>query len=414
MALENATMAVADLGALAVGLAVTKALEVVEKNSTIALADMGVESSAPKEGEVPPIAKEQPFYGAVDIEYELLGCFPRSEDDPPDEIGELRDLKCKDLKNDTLGCRSGLPFFRLAVEPSGAVGTCFRFCAAKGLDYFGLTAGHTECRCGASEANAAVWRYELEDWRVRALQFNLSAKDVNASKANECEGKHDFTVYRYVGWMEQPEAGGVPWLLLENSPEDVDYVQTLVRGSPLKHGKTASRGSKPQPWPQRFGVPGVRVPYVLDPGLEETTKASLEHAMKEWSYKTAGCVQFYEANPKRTKAKVWVEVTGEFADVCGPMTPGYPADGQGDTRLYLGSCATAGDGPLVLHALGAVLGLDGNIDIPWTGQGGLSKEAATEALQLYPCHGEQDAALGLVQHSSKLQAAAGNGSHSVC
>lgn len=350
---------------------------------------------------------QTPFLGTVDIEYQRLGCFPRYKDDM-DAITGLRDVRCANHLAGEPGvpCRSGLPFYRLLVEKDAGPGACFRFCTSKGLDLFGLTGGGIECRCGASEANAAVWRYKNEEQGFEALQLDtgLHSGDVDrAAVGAACGG---IEVFRYVGWMEQSAAGGVPWLLMEASPTDVAYIDGIVHGtqeilnatevsdaSGLINNPKAEHGAG-KLWPQIYGVVGIRVFYEFAEDVGPEAIDAFDRARKEWSFKTANCVRFVEASgAQKDRARLFVDTV----EGCGPDAPGFP--GQGEARRFdLGACSTERDLGRLAHELGVVLG----ITSPWAGQGGLGREAAATALMEYPCHGERDSARSFFQRDHSM------------
>jgi len=330
-----------------------------------------------------------PLVGSVDIEYRRLGCFPRASDDK-DVLTKLRDTLCVTYSGSGT-CRGGLPFYRMVlVDPNGAQGQCFRFCASKGLDLFGLVDGNSECRCGATEANAAVWRYKHEEDMNQPLQLDLSQR-INGSSEAACE-RSDLEVFQYDGWMERPAAGGVPWLLMEASPQDVEYIDGIVHGTEIKSIGAAEKlpaGLVNNPegtsgvgklWPQVFGVAGVRVFYVFDEQVDASMRSVFLTAAEEWNFKSSGCVQLVEAKGSQKHHSRLVVGT---AEACGPSGPGYP--GQGEPMPFsLGACGTERDVNRVVKEIALVLDLQ--LPLP-------------SALAAYPCHGERDAARSFFQKS---------------
>merc|ERR1719333_606083 len=61
----------------------------------------------------------------------------------------------------------------------------------------------------------------------RGLLLNMSAV-THSSEDEPCSGTEGF---RYLGWLEREQAEGVPWVLIQASPEDVSYVDSIVRGT---------------------------------------------------------------------------------------------------------------------------------------------------------------------------------------
>merc|ERR1719235_3081861 len=105
-----------------------------------------------------------------------------------------------------------------------------------------------ECRCGASEGNAAVWHHiKNTDVSGSPLQLDLSTA-LSTSQTEPCSA---IEVYRYIGWMEMPEAGGVPWALQEPSVLDTLYIDSIVHGSPHPV-LSPSVITAPKTWPQKL------------------------------------------------------------------------------------------------------------------------------------------------------------------
>merc|ERR1719272_78396 len=226
-----------------------------------------------------------------------------------------------------------LPFYRLPLAQDATAGQCFRFCASKGLDLFGLVGNRTECRCGASEANAAVWRYKHDDDGNQALELDTSIADRSGPSEGHCGSGVE--VYRYIGWMERPAAGGVPWLLMESSPADIAYIDGIVHGEEvaaatgpsvpgLVNNPEAQRGTGKM-WPQVFAVVGIRVFYQFAEELDPTMRSTFEKAALEFASQTGECVRFVPAIGSQSKhSRVFVDAD----DACGPDAPGYPGPGE--------------------------------------------------------------------------------------
>mmetsp|Transcript_155351 Transcript_155351/g.289872 ORF Transcript_155351/g.289872 Transcript_155351/m.289872 type:complete len:493 (+) Transcript_155351:62-1540(+) len=152
-------------------------------------------------------------------QFESLGCFPMSRDDN-DDLGELHDMKCAKASKSQIGlCRSGMPFYRLQVT-GNLVKKCFHFCASKGLDLFGLHG--SECRCGATQTNAAVWG---DSWLTvrEGLTLNFSQSLYSGGDLSQCGSMR---VFRYIGWLSAAPGQG----LTERTEEDEAYIQAVVKG----------------------------------------------------------------------------------------------------------------------------------------------------------------------------------------
>jgi len=173
----------------------------------------------------------------VDMEYEEVGCFPLSKGDAaaktlhcdcdtgdgPRTTDTLRDYTCMEhVSQGSQGgpCRSGLPFYRLHMDRSLAVGLCFRFCSSKGLDLFGLVGG-IECRCGATYANSKFWGYAVDPPEGLVLDTGTKLKTCSAESVH---------VYRYTGWMKYEGADGVQQAMLDLGPTDKEYIASVISG----------------------------------------------------------------------------------------------------------------------------------------------------------------------------------------
>lgn len=324
-------------------------------------------------------AMGRPFAGFVNLEYIKLGCFERSPGDD-DAIGDFRDKTCANTGNNSgAPCRSGLPFYRSTVESDAAVDQCFRLCTSKGLDVFGVLNQRTECRCGATDANEAVWR-KWKSWAIsRGLPWAYQSP-VDPSGDGVCRGVE---VYRYVGWLEEPESEGISRLLLQTSLRDVQYIDAVVRAEKQPAPQIGHAMASAPPgthmavtgafWPRVKG--GGSLPYRFAPEVETPAKHAFLYAAKEWAYLTNDCVKFREVqNPADARLVV------SDGTKCGPDAPGYP--GEGEVRqLHLGGCDSVLSLVSVFHALGAVLGLA----VPWEGQGGVDPESGREVIRAYDC-----------------------------
>lgn len=338
----------------------------------------------------------EPFAGEVSMEYERLGCLHSSSDETS---GDLRDLKCMDAKADANAtCRGGLPFFNQKVEPSGAVEACFRFCVSKALDLFGISVvTNTEgilvkrspyCRCGASSTNEAIWGQYLETSMSRGLQLNMS--DVKmTSEDDSCDGTQ---VFRYIGWLEREQSEGVPWVVIQASPEDVAYVDSIVQGKTVAAVKshTSIVEQKGDLWPAPGAAASaaaagrVVVTYSFN-FVDPLAKRMFWRAAQEWNYRTVGCIRFVE-----TKGAAELEVNNGDQAACGPAAMGYPGKGKVG-QLQLGGCDDQRKLDLVVHALAGVLGFD--VPLGYGGQGALSPEHTNGILEAYKCPVQRTTAL---------------------
>eukprot|EP00913_Durusdinium_trenchii_P007353 g6912.t1 len=84
---------------------------------------------------------------------------------------------------------------------------CFRFCAQRGLDLFGILGG--ECRCGASVLNEDVWHWETP-------QPGLTLPWSELEKCSETSAR----AYRYTA-------------LISMSQDDVAYVDSVAKGQKI-------------------------------------------------------------------------------------------------------------------------------------------------------------------------------------
>lgn len=340
---------------------------------------------------------ERPFAGYVDLEYTRLGCYPRSSDDK-DSISELRDDTCSSAKEKyEEPCRSNLPFFRVKVESDGAVDQCFTFCTQKGLDVFGLLDERTECRCGATPENVALWGKWATLAATRKLVWNYPT-----AKKDSGDGKcHEVEVYRYTGWLEEPEADGVSRLLIRASLRDVQYIDKIVRGdaAPASPGL----GNVAMPANQQLAVigklwPSSKVPFAFAPELDQPGRHAFLQAAKVWSYYTFDCVTFKEV----TSANARLEISSSGSE-CGPDEPGYPGDESIVVKkrfLSLAGCGNVLHLQHVVQAIGSVLGLAINGE----GQEGLNPASIKKVMEKYKCYKDEKS----VAQSSFAQSARGS------
>lgn len=321
----------------------------------------------------------EPFAGEVSMEYERLGCLPLGTDNS--FVIDSRDLKCMHdgIADAKSPCRGGLPFFSQKVDKTSAVEACFRFCASKALDLFGLsplqsiTAEHTECRCGASDPNQAIWGPYLDSSLARGLHMNMSAVQRTSEDA-PCTGAQ---VFRYIGWLEREQAEGIPWVLIQASPEDIAYVDSIVQGKqiPVVTSTASKVEQKGSLWPHSSaGKGGVIVSYSFAENFDPLAKRMFWRAATEWNYRSIGCIRFDESP---TNAKLTVDLSD--AAKCGPDSKGYHGPNGG--VLQLGGCHDQRKLDRIVHALAGVLGFD----VPYGGQGALSPEHTNGILKAYDC-----------------------------
>jgi len=165
-----------------------------------------------------------PHEGRVRIEHRRLGCFPRARGDTDDEES-FEDLACISAARRGSAqepCRSGMPFFRLALQREQSYLDCFTFCLSKGLDLSGVVhsnrTGRSECRCGATEANEAAWHR-----RKPPAGLLLSAGAAVPQDDERCE----VLVWQYTGPLEDK---AVPTMLTQLSVGDEAYLDAIAEG----------------------------------------------------------------------------------------------------------------------------------------------------------------------------------------
>jgi hypothetical protein len=154
----------------------------------------------------------------------MVGCFPRAAGDT-DDRESFQDLTCVSAARRNSSqepCRSGMPFFRLLMQPDQSYLDCFTFCLSKGLDLAGLVhselAGGSECRCGATEANKAAWHGEIPPSGLLLP---------NGSAVPEGSERCKMLVWQYTGPLEDD---AVPTVLMELSVSDEAYIDGIAVG----------------------------------------------------------------------------------------------------------------------------------------------------------------------------------------
>lgn len=342
-------------------------------------------------------AGERPFAGYVNLEYVRLGCFARASDDK-DPISELRDKFCKGGPTRE-PCRSNLPFFRTKVEPDVASDECFSFCTSKGFDVFGLLDDRTECRCGATKENVAIWGKWITVATNREIVWNYPEPIASASGDGRC---NQVEVYRYAGWLEEPEADGVSPLLLRASLRDVQYIDSLVRGD--KAPATPSLGNVAIPANQHLAKigdlwPAGEVNFAFMPELDQPGRHAFLQAAKVWSYFSFDCVTFKEVKAPVSQLEVSSSGIGNketSLGQCGPDEVGYPGEGK-KRLLSLAGCGNVLHLHHVVQAIGNVLGLA--VDVEGSG---LEPETIKKVLETYKCYGDKSSSFAQTQQGSTL------------
>jgi hypothetical protein len=164
--------------------------------------------------EKPPIA---PVGGVHHSFFGPVGCFMLADaDDGADSSAPLYDSTCMTWANDTK-CRSGLPFFR--NSEAAAPEECFHFCIKFGLDVFGI-ANYSECRCGATKVNYAIWHNHQPR---SSLIFDTKALQSLHQHYNKCQ----LRIFRYLGYFEM---GSVPQHFLHPHIQTTTYIDSVVAG----------------------------------------------------------------------------------------------------------------------------------------------------------------------------------------
>jgi len=154
-------------------------------------------------------------------QFESLGCFPKSVHDD-DTLSELHDQRCslRDYiySTSSVPCRSGLPFFRYALDRDSQHPEveCFNFCTSKGLDLFGIHG--SECRCGATQSNP-VWG---DHWFPAGNFLSIDFSKILGSHGVPCH-TDNWSIYRYIGWLEGDKE------LQSRNAEDTSYINSIIK-----------------------------------------------------------------------------------------------------------------------------------------------------------------------------------------
>jgi hypothetical protein len=161
------------------------------------------------------------------IGHSLVGCVAVDQAEPDDMADHTYDDDhCAAWSSKTKRCRSGLPFYRWRLLEDQGYLDCFRFCLSKGLDVFGTARQGTECRCGASKANARVWgEPPLAEYYDGLVAPSAEDADVTETLA----GPSCVPVWAYTG--ERDSSGGVPDFLLFLTEQDEWYIRRVAHSS---------------------------------------------------------------------------------------------------------------------------------------------------------------------------------------
>jgi len=188
--------------------------------------------------------------------YREVGCLSLEEHDEGNGGRNTteKDLFCRDFKptGDGVKCRSGLPFFRKALERDGDEFVhCMMSCLGAGLDLFGLvernTAGElletVECRCGAGKENKQAWNGIFnKTYLIPDLQ-RVYPKNAESEVCPVRIGQYD------VEWMKKHGDDGTPISLMHMNMETTRYKHQIFHGSAdfdaVEDGKTGEAFQSP-------------------------------------------------------------------------------------------------------------------------------------------------------------------------
>ena len=163
-------------------------------------------------------------------------CYSQSEKEFPSLV-TIRDTTCVGFDKSDSKCRGGFPFYRFSAGPPGCVdcldaGRCQMMCLSKGMDAAALVfVAHvaTECRCGATRKNLAVWsllRDDRGDLNFGPVHSLLPPTPMSAVAIDD--PRCSMFVYAYADSRE--ENGGVPAQFLDVSMGDEFYINQIVSG----------------------------------------------------------------------------------------------------------------------------------------------------------------------------------------
>lgn len=262
---------------------------------------------------------------------------------------------------------------------------CFRFCADKGLDVFGIV-NLKECRCGASVLNNAVWRDAVRPGLLP------SRKWIGAQTSTNCP----MMVFRYKGLYVN---GGLPSVFTVPSEDEIEYVWKVAKGqdapanggavnplgssSTLPDGTNGSDISTPDGnriWNQRDRSANasrddvrtfdeyVTIPYIYGSGMEnDNEKQVFEAALAAFA---GTCIRFvkYEDIYSAKTARPFLEVKNTDPNKCDADFVGMPLCGYSDeagvkedigckSTLNIGWCHTQLLIGNIIRGLGHVIGM---------------------------------------------------------
>ncbi|CAE8632003.1 unnamed protein product, partial [Polarella glacialis] len=313
------------------------------------------------------------------------------------------DDKCATPSAGTSGlCRSGLPWYRLAVVGKpGVVGStatmsvhlCASFCLFKGFDISGVVQS-SECRCGAS-AEASVWG-------SGASRPDL-AWQPPGDKVPGNDPKCRIVAHQHLGPIPSE---------LDTSSEDLAYLRSILRGTPMQsleqqeenpdifatatpmkleidpteappfqpqqawlQSESVLRGaSGPTKLVEKEGAKRTCYPYKCASGwpwpiwgslihgipfaFSNTTDEEMRRVFREAiaSLHARTCIRFNEVAPSYNKT-FKILVKGVSEEVCGCSPLGYPATTGKDTEIMLGWCTGEEHRGSMIHEICHALGM---------------------------------------------------------
>jgi len=202
-------------------------------------------------------------FDRLNIDFDLIGCYPLAPGDSDADEPVFHDLTC-DLKGPkeerNSSCRSGLPFFRLLMPKGQDSSDCPYFCLAKGFDLSGVVRrgdGSKECRCGASISNGAAWHR-----RMPRKELRFSGGVPLKPGSPDCK----ILVWKYQGSLE---SSSVPHEFIHLSQNDLTYIKGVVYGGSAVKNKVYERGQHKQ-------QPNIDLTSQLAPREIEQIKARMD------------------------------------------------------------------------------------------------------------------------------------------
>ena len=163
------------------------------------------------------------------------------DEDKPSSLVSIYDDKCVGFSKTDSKCRGGFPFYRFSGGPEGCIdcmdaSRCQMMCLSKGMDAAALvlnpeTKRPSECRCGATKQNMAVWSLltvapvdgKPSFGPVHGL-LPPSVRSAVAANDPRC------AMFVYLYKDEREENGGVPQQFVETTSRDDFYVHSIVSG----------------------------------------------------------------------------------------------------------------------------------------------------------------------------------------